>query len=255
MERMPVVFVGHGSPTNVVEENRFTRGWKDLSKTIPLPEAILCVSAHWYGEGTVVSAAEEPETIHDFYGFPQELYRVVYPAPGAPETANRAAALLGERARIDPARGLDHGAWSVLHFMYPQAEIPVCQLSVDARLSTRQSYDLGRALRPLRDEGVLILGSGDIVHNLARVDWGKTDGYAWADEFDAYVRAAIVEGRHEDVIEYQKAGPISELAFTYRDHYEPLLYVLGAAEEGEPARVFNDARVMGSLSMTSSVIG
>lgn len=255
LTRMPVLFAGHGSPTNVVERNRFTDGWREMSAAIPRPSAVLCVSAHWYGEGAAVSAAERPETIHDFYGFPRVLYEVDYPAPGAPELAIRAAALLGEHVSIDAGRGLDHGAWSVLRSMYPQADVPVFQLRVDSNLTPRQSYEAGARLTSLRKEGVLILGSGDVVHNLSMVDWGMESGYPWADEFDAYIESAVRDGRHDDIIHYERAGRIAEKAFPYRDHYDPLLYALGATDAGERVRVYNDERVLGSISMTSYLIG
>ena len=247
--------MGHGSPTNVAERNRFTDGWRTMAAAIPEPKAVLCVSAHWFGRGLAVSAAPKPETIHDFFGFPPELYQVHYPAPGAPHLAARVASLFGGEIWIDPDRGLDHGAWSVLHFMYPEAGIPVCQLSVNASFSPADSYRAGKTLRPLREEGVLIIGSGDVVHNLALIDWDRPGGYDWADAFDGYIRAAVTEGRYEDAVRYEKAGPAAGRAFTSRDHYDPLLYVLGAADSGEEARVFNDERVMGSLSMTSYIIG
>ena len=256
MKKMPVMFVGHGSPMNVVEKNRFTEGWKKMAGLLPRPAAVLCVSAHWYGDGTSVSAAEKPGTIYDFYGFPRQLYEIAYPAPGAPELAGRTAELLGaESTYLDPERGLDHGAWSVLHFMYPQADVPVCQLSIDAHLTPQQSYETGKKLRPLRDEGILILGSGDVVHNLARLDWNMSGGYPWADEFDAYIKSALLEGRHDDVVHYGRGGTAAGLAFTHRDHYDPLLYALGAVEEGEKVDVHNDERLMGSLSMTSYLFG
>lgn len=255
MSKMPVVFVGHGSPMNIVEKNRFTDDWKAMAGEIPVPEAILCVSAHWYGRGQAVSKAARPETIHDFYGFPPDLYRKSYPAPGAPNLAARVADLFSRNIFLDSDRGLDHGAWSVLKFMYPAADIPVCQLSVNASFSPLENYQAGQRLRPLRDEGALIIGSGDVVHNLALVNWEMAGGYDWADEFDAYIKAAVIEGRHGAAINYEKAGPNASQAFTHRDHYDPLLYVLGTADKYEPVRVFNDERVMGALSMTSYIIG
>ncbi len=249
MSRMPVLFVGHGSPMNIVERNAFTGGWAEMAARVPAPKAILCVSAHWYGAGDAVSGAAQPDTIHDFYGFPEELYRVQYPAPGAPELAQRLAAL-APALRVDPERGLDHGAWSVLHFMYPDADIPVTQLSVNAGNTPQESYRAGQALQPLRDEGVLILGSGNIVHNLGLVGWEMDGGYDWADAFDAYIRDAILAGRHDDVIHYEAAGASAARAFTHRDHYDPLLYALGAAGDSRPT-VFNDVRTLGAISMTS----
>lgn len=255
MDRMPVVFVGHGSPMNSLEKNRFTRGWQALAASLPRPEAILCISAHWYGKGNAVSSAVQPKTLHDFYGFPEALYAIGYPAPGAPALAGRVASLFAHNIVAMPDRGLDHGAWSVLRYMVPQADIPVCQLSVNEGLSPAESYATGRMLRPLRESGVLILGSGNIVHNLGLMDWDSKGGYPWADAFDAYIRRAITQGRHADAIDYARAGESAAQAFAYRDHYDPLLYALGATEEGEPVRVVNDARVLGSMSMTSYRIG
>lgn len=254
MASMPVLFVGHGSPMNVVEKNPFTEGWRAMAAAIPRPRAVLCVSAHWYIEGDLLSGTAQPATIHDFYGFPEELYAVRYPAPGAPALAQRAAGLL-PGAQIDPQRGLDHGAWSVLRFLYPDADIPVVQLSVNAANTPQQNYQTGRALRPLRDEGVLILGSGNIVHNLGRVSWEMDGGYDWADEFDARIKKVVLAGRPEEVIHYEAAGPAAAKAFSIRDHYDPLLYALGAAGEGGGVQVFCDARVLGSISMTSYILG
>lgn len=257
MARMPVIFVGHGSPINIAERNRFTEGWKLMAAAIPRPKAIMCISAHWFERRLTVSGPARPETIHDFYGFPDELYAIQYPAPGAPELAQSVVSLLPKPIHIslDPDRGLDHGTWSILHFMYPAADIPVCQLSVSSSFSPEESYETGRLLSFLRDEGVLIIGSGNVVHNLALVDWESQAGYDWADEFDGYIQAALIEGRPGDAINYQKAGSAAHRAFSQRDHYDPLLYVLGAAASYEKVRVFNDERVMGALSMTSYIIG
>lgn len=254
MPKMPVVFVGHGSPMNVIEENTFTQGWKDMAQSIPRPKAIVCISAHWYGMGEKVSAAAKPETIYDFYGFPPALYQVKYEAPGAPQLAYEILGLLGEGVYLDNERGLDHGAWSVLHSMYPEADIPVCQLSVNARFTPEESYKAGRLLKPLREQEVLILGSGNIVHNLGLVNWEMQGGYAWADEFDLYIKDAIVKGEHDKVLNYSQ-HPAAEQAFVYRDHYDPLLYVLGATDKEDTAHVLNEERVLGSLSMTSYIIG
>lgn len=241
---------------NAIGANRFSKTWEYMAGTFPRPEAILCVSAHWYGRGQFVSAAQKPATIHDFYGFPEELYKIEYPAPGAPELAAKVASFEGLNAAAEPARGLDHGAWCVLRSMYPDADIPVCQLSVNAENSPLASYNAGRALNSLRGEGVLVIGSGNIVHDLSVLDWDiETGGYGWADEFDLYIRGAITDGRYRDVIGYESAGYSAKKAFKYRDHYDPLLYILGACESGEKARVFNDERVFGSISMTSYIIG
>lgn len=254
MNSMPVLFVGHGSPMNIVENNRFTQGWAAIAQKIPRPQSILCISAHWYGS-EAVSSTHAPDTIHDFYGFPQELYHVEYPAPGAPDLADRVVDLFNGSIGVDPQRGLDHGAWSVLRFMYPEADIPVCQLSVSATHTPLESYKAGQRLRVLRKEGVLILGSGNIVHNLSLVGWDMAGGYGWADVFDAYIENALKKNRHDNVINYHKAGLASQKAVYYRDHFDPLLYVLGAAGADPVLQVFNNERVLGSVSMTSYLIG
>ena len=216
-------------------------------------KAILSISAHWYTEFDGISTTKTPETIHDFYGFPPELYQVEYPAPGAPELALRVAGLLkGKNVAMDTVRGLDHGAWSVLHVMYPQGDIPVCQLSVNANNTPKTSYELGQMLLPLREEGVLILASGNIVHNLAMVDWNREEGgYPWADYFDKFIKKAVLEGKYQNIIQYEAAGNSATQAFVYRDHYDPLLYALGAVTKEDTVTVFNEERMMGSLSMTS----
>lgn len=255
MQKMPVLFVGHGSPMNIIEENAYTDGWRNMARSIPVPAAILCVSAHWFVDANLVSAAETPKTIHDFYGFPESLYRITYPAPGAPECAQKVVALSKGVVQQVPGRGLDHGTWSVLHFMYPEADIPVFQMSVHAGNTPAESFQMGRMLSTLRDEGVLIVGSGNIVHNLSLVNWDMEGGFPWADDFDDYIKTAILSGHYDDVLHYASAGDAASYAFVGRDHYDPLLYALGATDAGEPVQVFNDARVLGSLSMTSYRIG
>jgi len=253
--RMPVLFVGHGSPMNAIEDNAFTRTWRELAASIPRPRAILMVSAHWYTHGTRATDSPRPETVYDMYGFPERLYAVRYRPEGAPQLARGAAALLPDGAAFDASWGIDHGAWSVLVHMYPRADIPVVQLSVDRDAGPEAHYALGRALSPLRDAGVLLMGSGNVVHNLARVNWSMEDtGYPWADEFDVFVKDAVTGWRHGDVIRYGSAGAAKD-AFRTPDHYYPLLYVLGAADNGEPVRVFNESRVLGALSMTGYLIG
>lgn len=250
MDKMPVLFVGHGSPMYALEKNPFREQWQHIAKRIPRPEALLCISAHWYCEGQAISASEKPRTIHDFYGFPRALYEIQYPSPGAPALARHTASLFSGKASLDMQQGLDHGGWSVLRYMYPQADIPVAQLSVNALNTTQQSYQAGELLRPLREEGILVIGSGNIVHNLGLTQWSKADGFDWADQFDAYIKNAILERQHHQVIQYQEANTSSQ-AFMSRDHFDPLLYILGASEESDRVHVFNDARVMGALSMTS----
>jgi 4,5-DOPA dioxygenase extradiol len=254
-ERMPVVFIGHGSPMNAIEDNAFTDNWRKLGDSLPRPKAILVVSAHWYVQGTKACGVSSPRMIYDMYGFPEELYQVVYPAPGSPGLARKAAELVGRGAALDDGWGFDHGAWSVLARMYPGADIPAFQLSVDSGAPAQTHFDIGRSLSALRDEGVLILGSGNVVHNLAMVDWEMKGGYPWALEFDGYVKARISERRYDDVIDCRSAGGSARSAFSTPDHFYPLLYVLGASEEGDRLTVLNDECVLGSLSMTCYVLG
>lgn len=252
---MPVVFLGHGSPMNAIEDNAFHRSWAELGARLPRPNAILCVSAHWETQGVGVTAMERPRTIHDFYGFPQALFDVQYPAPGDPALARRVASLLGShRPTLDTAWGLDHGSWGVLTAMYPGADIPVVQLSLDMTQPGAYHYDAGRALKPLRDKGVLIVGSGNIVHNLRLFDWRKPQQLDWAVRFDAAVKERIVSGEHGDLIAFERLGEDAALSINSREHYLPLLYVLGAADEGERASFLNEA-VVSSISMTSVVFG
>lgn len=251
LERMPVLFVGHGSPMNAIEDNQFTREWEKLSGKIPRPKAILSISAHWYTKGTRVTDAVQPKTIYDMYGFPEELYQVKYQTEGSPELARQVKELIGEKVVVDNSWGCDHGTWSVLCRIYPKADIPVLQLSVDAGADARTQFEIGRQLSSLREEGVLILGSGNIVHNLSKVNWGMDGGYSWADEFDGYIRKNILDRKYEKVVNYKTAGKSSELAFFTPDHYYPLLYVLGASGQEDDIRVFNEACVLGSVSMTS----
>lgn len=253
--RMPVVFLGHGSPMNAIEDNAFHRGWTDLGARLPRPRAVLCVSAHWETQGVGVTAMEQPRTIHDFYGFPQALFDVRYSAPGSPALARRIGELLApHRPALDTSWGLDHGSWGVLIAMYPQADVPVVQLSLDMTKGGAYHYEVGRALKPLRDEGVLILGSGNIVHNLRLFDWRKPQQLDWAVRFDAVVKQRIAAGDHRDLIEFERLGEDAALSINSREHYLPLLYVLGAAEDGEAASLFNET-VVSSISMTSVVLG
>lgn len=253
--KMPVLFVGHGSPMNAIEKNPFTAEWEALAARLPRPEAILCVSAHWFTSGTRIVDLAAPGMIYDMYGFPDALYRVAYAAPGAPETARRTKALLGDAAVLDDTWGFDHGAWSVLCRIYPQADIPVFQLSVDRNAAPATHLALGRKLRALRGEGVLILGSGNIVHNLGRVDWRMDGGYVWAGQFDRYVRDNVLNRSEENILHYERSGVPAGLAFSSPDHFAPFLYALGASDESDSVRVFNEACVMGALSMTSYQFG
>lgn len=252
MNKMPVVFIGHGSPMNAIEENQYVEEWRALKEKIPKPEAILSISAHWFTDGTRVMTTDTAKTIYDMYGFPEELYRVVYNAKGSPQYAQEVKSLISREVIIDNSWGYDHGTWSILHRIYPEADIPVFQLSVDRNASAAQHYRMGQELYKLREQGVLILGSGNVVHNLSRIDWNKeNEGYPWAEEFDDYICENILERKYQNVIDYQKAGSSSSLAFTTTDHFAPLLYILGATNEQDKITVFNKAYALGSLSMTS----
>jgi 4,5-DOPA dioxygenase extradiol len=249
-KRAPAIFIGHGSPMNAIEDNSFTKAWESLAAELPRPEAILVVSAHWYTEGTRISDADRQKMVYDMYGFPEELYAVKYPAPGSPETARAAKDLISRNAETDNSWGLDHGAWSVLKRMYPNADIPAFQLSVDMDADAETHFRIGDEIGALRDRGVMILGSGNVVHNLSRVSWEMGGGFPWAVDFDGYIKEKILERRYSDVADYASAGPSSLLAFTTPDHFFPLLYALGASREDDALTVVNDACVMGSLSMT-----
>jgi 4,5-DOPA dioxygenase extradiol len=252
---MPAVFVGHGSPMNAIEDNAFNRAWRELAARLPQPKAVLCISAHWETRGVGVTAMERPKTIHDFYGFPQALFDVRYPAPGNPALARRVATLLAvHHPVLDMEWGLDHGAWSVLIAMYPKADIPVVQLSIDTSKPGAYHYDIGRALKPLRDEGVLILGSGNIVHNLRLFDFRRPVPVEWAMRFDVAVKQRIAAGMHEELIAFETMGEDAQLAINSTEHYLPLLYALGAQDVGERATFFNEA-VVSAISMTSVVVG
>jgi 4,5-DOPA dioxygenase extradiol len=250
-KKMPVLFVGHGNPMNAIEDNEYSRGWTEIAKKIPKPEAILSVSAHWYTEGTRISDAEKPKTIYDMYGFPEELYQVTYSAPGAPELARQVKGMISAAVEIDNSWGIDHGTWSVLHRMYPDADIPVLQLSVDSLTSFDAHFRIGQELSSLREKGVLIMGSGNVVHNLGMAKWGMESGYSWADEFDAYIRDRITARQYGDAVNYSSAGKSAEMAFFTPEHFYPLLYVLGASGSEDRLTIFNDSRTMGSISMTS----
>lgn len=259
-ERMPVLFLGHGSPMNAIEENEFVRGFREVSKTLPTPSAILCVSAHWETRGTFVTAMEKPRTIHDFGGFPEKLFKVQYPAKGNPELAGETQRLItGTQVAKDLSWGLDHGAWSVLIHLYPKADIPVVQLSLDYSAGPQVHYDLAKELAVLRDKGVLIVGSGNMVHNLRRVAWDKlnTDnyGYDWALEASVKFKKLIMEGDHRQLVNYKSLGKEVEMAVPTPEHYLPLLYVLALKDENDPIHLFNDKAVGGSLTMTSVKVG
>ncbi|WP_374472894.1 4,5-DOPA dioxygenase extradiol [Arenimonas sp.] len=252
---MPVLFLGHGSPMNAIEDNAWRRGWQALGRRLPRPKAILCISAHWETQGVYVGSAEHPETIHDFRGFPKALFDVRYPAPGSSELAHRVAELVRTpRVHFDSHRGLDHGVWSVLQPMYPEADIPVVPLSLSSLQPGAWHYDLARQLGPLRDEGVLVVGSGNIVHNLRYWRMGQTEPLDWAQRFDEDIAGRIAEGHHEGMMGYETLGPDALLAVPTPEHYLPLLYVLGLQREGDAVEFFNED-VVGPISMRSVLIG
>jgi 4,5-DOPA dioxygenase extradiol len=256
MEQMPVMFVGHGSPENAMEENDFTRTWHRLGREMPRPRAVLCVSAHWFPRRVAVSVARRPRTMHDFHGFPDELYDITYSPPRWPEAAERVAALTpGMALEMDEERGLDHGAWAVLSRMYPDADVPVAQLSIDRERYPSFHYQMGKQLAPLREEGVLIIGSGNMVHNPRLADRGMEDGYAWAERFDEVLAERIQAGDHASLMSYEELGEEAALAVPSEDHYLPLLYVLGAASPWDRIRFFNERVVMGSVSMRGVLMG
>ncbi|MBE2210092.1 MAG: 4,5-DOPA dioxygenase extradiol [Xanthomonadaceae bacterium] len=251
----PVLFIGHGSPMNAIEDNGWSRAWRALGERLPRPRAILCVSAHWTTPGVFLGAAEKPRTIHDFGGFPPALYQVQYPAPGDPELAAQVAAMLDPALapQLDAGYGLDHGAWQVLLHLFPQADVPVVQLSLDLRRPGPQHFVIGRMLGALRDEGVLILASGNIVHNLGLVNFGNPTPPAWALAFRDNVNSLIAAGDFTALANFEDL-PDSRLAIPTPEHYLPLLYALACARPGDALSLFNDD-VWSTLSMTSLVIG
>jgi 4,5-DOPA dioxygenase extradiol len=254
--RRPVLFIGHGNPMNAIEETPFAATWRETASTIPRPQAILSVSAHWETDGTKVTAMASPRTIHDFSGFPQELFQVSYPAPGAPELAHRVVELLGaEEVKPDESWGLDHGTWSVLRRMYLAADIPVIQLSLDRKKTPRGHVALAKKLLPLRDEGVLIIGSGNIVHNLARIRWHDDTPYPWASEFNALATGFIRAGEMDILVDYQLLGEMALLSIPTSEHYLPLLYALSLRTSEDPVAIFANQVVLGSISMQSVKIG
>jgi 4,5-DOPA dioxygenase extradiol len=255
-EQMPVLFLGHGSPMNAIEENEFVAGFRNIGKTIPRPNAILCVSAHWETRGTFVTAMEKPTTIHDFGGFPKALFDVQYPAPGSPDLAREAKSLIKKtEIGLDDKWGLDHGAWSVIKHLYPNADVPVIQMSLDYYQPPQYHYDLAKELSVLRKKGVLIIGSGNMVHNLGMVAWDKlhTDGYAydWALEASEKMKKFILSNDHQPLINFKSHGKPFHLAIPTPEHYLPLLYALALKEENEKVSLFNDKAMGGSLTMTS----
>jgi len=249
-KRMPALFVGHGSPMNAIEDNKYVQGWKEIAGLFDKPKAILVVSAHWVTQGTRINDAIKPKQIYDMFGFPEELYKLVYDVSGSPDFSAETINHIKREVIVDNSWGMDHGAWSVLCKMYPDGDIPVFQLSIDNKASAEAHFQIGREISSLRDKGVLILGSGNVVHNLSRINWDIEGGYPWAEEFDNYIKSNIIDKKYANVINYKLVGQSSNLAFFTTEHFYPLLYVLGASYEDDTLSIFNQSCLMGSMSMT-----
>ena len=253
---MPVLFVGHGSPMNAIEKSRFAETWRKIGETLPKPSTILCISAHWETDEARVTTGEHPEIIYDFWGFPKELYEITYPAPGSPELARSVIEMFPKgRMAADPSRGFDHGCWAVLVRMFPEAGIPVIQLSLNQSLSPQAQYDLASKLSPLRQKGVLIIGSGNMVHNLGVRRANGAAPYDWAAEFYSQAKKFIEKGDHKSLVEYERLGRAARLSIPTNEHYLPLLYALALQKPGEPIRFFNEEIISGSISMMGLQIG
>lgn len=256
----PVFFIGHGSPMNGIEDNEFSRTWATLGKEIPKPKAVLVISAHWLTKGTHITAMDNPKTIHDFGGFPQELFEVQYPAKGSPELAITTSKLITTtKVELDHEWGLDHGTWTVVRHMYPNADIPVLQLSIDFSQPAQYHYDLAKQIASLRNKGVLIIGSGNMVHNLRMVAWDKLQepeyGFDWAIEMNSIFKEKLSDRDFSALIHYEKLGAAAKLAIPTPDHYYPLIYSMALAENNDEISFFNDKAVGGSLTMTSVKFG
>ena len=255
---MPAIFFGHGNPMNALQRNDWTGGWANIGKTIERPRGVLCISAHWYLPATLVTAMTSPRTIHDFGGFPKELHQVKYPARGDPQLARRVQELLAPLpVRLDNSWGLDHGTWSVLAHVFPDADIPVVQLSIDETQPADFHFELGKLLRPLRDEGILIMGSGNLVHNLHTYSWGKhtPEPYDWAVRFESTARELMLSGQFEPLIAYETLGRDAVLSIPTPDHYLPLLYVLATSRKDEVVTFPVEGVDGGSVSMLTVRIG
>jgi len=255
---MPAIFFGHGNPMNALLSNVYTNGWAAIGEGLPRPKAVLCVSAHWYNPGTAVTAMPAPRTIHDFGGFPRELYEITYPAPGDPSLASRVKDLLAPiQVGLDERWGLDHGTWSVLCHVFPDADVPVVQLSIDETRPASFHYEVGKRLAPLRDEGILIAGSGNLVHNLHAYAWGRhpVEPFDWAVRFEARARDLLLAGNHDPLIDYESMGRDALLAIPTPEHYLPLLYVIAAQREGDEVDFPIEGIDGGSVSMLAVRIG
>jgi len=250
-KKQPVIFVGHGSPMNAIEDNIYTRGWQEIAKKISRPEAILVISAHWFTDKNVVNNLDSPRQIYDMYGFPAELYQLKYRPVGSPRLAEQIISLTQGKVQVDNSWGIDHGTWSVLTKMFPQADIPVLQLSVNGDISSYEAFSIGKDLSSLRDKNILIIGSGNIVHNLRLMDPGHLDDpFIWAQAFDDEIEKAILKRNFDKVTAYHSLSG-SHLAVPYLDHFYPLLYILGLVTPKDKIEVFNKGYTFGSLSMTS----
>ena len=250
---MPVLFVGHGSPMNAIEDNAYSRAWMHMGRSLPRPRAIVCISAHWETAGTHVTAMDHPATLYDFSGFPRTLYALRYPCPGSAETAGEIRSTLSStKVFLDFNWGLDHGAWSVLCRMFPRADVPVVQLSLDINKNPAQHYELGRELKALRRRGFLVLGSGNMVHNLRTMVWQDT-AFDWALAIDERLQALIAAGEHQALVDYRRLGPASSLAIPTNEHYLPLLYILACSDPTDSVRFFADQVTLGSVSMRSVI--
>lgn len=259
-QKMPVLFLGHGSPMNAIVENEFVIGFRNIAREIPKPNAILCISAHWETKGTFVTAMEKPNTIHDFGGFPKELFAVQYPAPGSPDLAKETKSLITKTdVGLDENWGLDHGAWSVIKHLYPNADVPVIQMSLDYSQTPQYHYELAQQIKSLREKGVLVIGSGNMVHNLRMLAWDKLNapeyGFDWAIEANEKMKKFILSGDHKELINFRSQGKAFDLAIPTPEHYLPLIYSMALKDEKDEVSLFNDKAVAGSLSMTSVKIG
>jgi len=253
---MPVLFLGHGSPMNAIEENTFVKGFRNIAGTFPKPNAIICISAHWFTKGTYVTAMDNPKTIHDFGGFPEALFNVQYPAPGSPELAKKTKEVITQtNVTADFDWGLDHGTWSVVKHLYPKADVPVIQLSIDYTKSAQYHYELAAQLKVLRNKGVLIIGSGNIIHNLGLVDFRNMNkpnyGFDWAMEAHSKINGYLSDRNYQPLIDYSKQGKAFQLAIPTAEHYLPMIYTLGLQVKSDKMLLFNDELMAGSLSMTS----
>lgn len=256
-DKMPALFLGHGSPMNAIQDTEFSRGWRTIGQSIPRPNAIICISAHWETKGTYVTAMEKPKTIHDFGGFPQELFDVQYPAPGSPAIAQQTKeTITSTEVGLDQQWGLDHGTWSVVKHLYPKADVPVIQLSLDYTRGPQYHFELAKELASLRKKGVLIIGSGNIVHNLGIIDWQNQDrGFDWAIEANTTMKSLITKGDYAPLINYTTMGKAFQLSIPTPEHYLPMLYTLGLKDDKDALTIFNDKTIMGSIAMTSLMIG